>query len=43
MIFSENQCPPRVRISNPASAAGLNLKGCALGFICKGETWQRVK
>jgi uncharacterized protein (DUF2147 family) len=22
---------------------GLNLKGCALGFICKGETWQRVK
>jgi uncharacterized protein (DUF2147 family) len=21
----------------------LNLKGCALGFICKGETWQRVK
>ncbi|HEV3394793.1 MAG TPA: DUF2147 domain-containing protein [Xanthobacteraceae bacterium] len=22
---------------------GLNLKGCALGFICRGETWQRVK
>jgi uncharacterized protein (DUF2147 family) len=23
---------------------GLNLKGCAaLGIICKGETWQRVK
>jgi uncharacterized protein (DUF2147 family) len=21
----------------------LNLQGCALGFICKGETWQRVK
>ena len=21
----------------------LNLKGCALAFICKGETWQRVK
>jgi uncharacterized protein (DUF2147 family) len=21
----------------------LNLKGCALGFICRGETWQRVK
>lgn len=21
----------------------LNLKGCALGFICKGETWHRVK
>ena len=21
----------------------LNLKGCALGFICKGETWQRMK
>jgi uncharacterized protein (DUF2147 family) len=21
----------------------LNLKGCALGFICKGETWQRVR
>src|SRR5438128_1310806 len=21
----------------------LNLKGCALGFICKGEIWQRVK
>jgi uncharacterized protein (DUF2147 family) len=21
----------------------LNLKGCALGFICKGETWERVK
>ena len=21
----------------------LNLKGCALGFICQGETWQRVK
>src|SRR5215470_16817939 len=24
-------------------ANALNLKGCALGFICKGETWQRVK
>jgi uncharacterized protein (DUF2147 family) len=23
--------------------SALNLKGCALGFICKGETWQRVK
>ncbi len=21
---------------------GLNLKGCALGFICQGETWRRV-
>jgi uncharacterized protein (DUF2147 family) len=21
----------------------LNLKGCALGFICKGETWRRVR
>jgi len=21
----------------------LNLKGCVLGMICKGETWQRVK
>jgi uncharacterized protein (DUF2147 family) len=24
-------------------ADGLNLKGCALGIICQGETWQRVK
>jgi uncharacterized protein (DUF2147 family) len=23
-------------------ADGLNLKGCALGFICQGETWRRV-
>jgi uncharacterized protein (DUF2147 family) len=22
---------------------GLNLKGCALGIICQGETWRRVK
>jgi uncharacterized protein (DUF2147 family) len=24
-------------------ADGLNLKGCALGIICQGETWRRVK
>ena len=24
-------------------ADGLNLKGCALGIICEGETWSRVK
>jgi len=24
-------------------ADGLNLKGCALGILCQGETWQRVK
>ncbi len=24
-------------------ADGLNLKGCALGFLCKSETWRRVK
>jgi uncharacterized protein (DUF2147 family) len=24
------------------SADGLNLKGCALGIICQGETWRRV-
>lgn len=24
-------------------ADGLNLKGCALGIICEGETWRRVK
>jgi uncharacterized protein (DUF2147 family) len=24
-------------------ADGLNLKGCALGFICQGETWRKVK
>ncbi len=23
-------------------AGGLNLKGCALGFICEGETWRRI-
>ena len=22
---------------------GLNLKGCALGIICEGETWRKVK
>jgi uncharacterized protein (DUF2147 family) len=22
---------------------GLNLKGCALGIICQGETWRKVK
>ena len=22
---------------------GLNLKGCALGIFCEGETWHRVK
>ena len=22
---------------------GLNLKGCALGLFCEGETWRRVK
>ena len=22
---------------------GLNLKGCALGIICQGETWRRAK
>ena len=24
-------------------ADGLNLKGCALGIFCQGETWRRVK
>lgn len=24
-------------------ADGLNLKGCALGIICEGETWSKVK
>jgi uncharacterized protein (DUF2147 family) len=24
-------------------ADGLNLKGCALGIICQGETWRKVK
>ena len=24
-------------------ADGLNLKGCALGIICEGETWRRIK
>ena len=24
-------------------ADGLNLKGCALGVFCEGETWHRVK
>ncbi len=24
-------------------AEGLNLKGCALGIFCQGETWRRVK
>ena len=24
-------------------ADGLNLKGCALGIFCEGETWRRVK
>lgn len=24
-------------------ADGLNLKGCALGILCEGETWRRVK
>ena len=24
-------------------ADGLNLKGCALGIICEGEIWRRVK
>jgi uncharacterized protein (DUF2147 family) len=24
-------------------ADGLNLKGCALGVFCQGETWRRVK
>ena len=25
------------------SANGLNLKGCALGVFCQGETWRRVQ
>jgi uncharacterized protein (DUF2147 family) len=25
------------------SANGLNLKGCAFGVFCQGETWLRVK
>jgi len=25
------------------SADGLNLKGCALGVFCQGETWHRLK
>ena len=24
-------------------ADGLNLKGCALGVFCQGETWRRMK
>jgi uncharacterized protein (DUF2147 family) len=24
-------------------ANGLNLKGCVMAIMCKGETWQRVK
>ena len=24
-------------------ADGLNLKGCALGVFCQGETWRRIK
>lgn len=24
-------------------ADGLNLKGCALGIICEGKTWRKVK
>jgi uncharacterized protein (DUF2147 family) len=24
-------------------ADGLNLKGCALGVFCQGETWRRVQ
>ena len=24
-------------------ADGLNLKGCALGVFCQGETWRRLK
>jgi len=24
-------------------ADGLNLKGCALGVFCQGETWRRVR
>ncbi len=25
------------------SASALNLKGCVMGVLCKGETWRRVK
>ena len=25
------------------SANALNLKGCVMGILCKGETWRRVK
>lgn len=25
------------------SASALNLKGCVMGILCKGETWRKVK
>lgn len=25
------------------SASALNLKGCVMGILCKGETWKKVK
>jgi uncharacterized protein (DUF2147 family) len=25
------------------SATALNLKGCVMGLLCQGETWQKVK
>ena len=25
------------------SASALNLKGCVMGFLCKGETWRKVR
>jgi uncharacterized protein (DUF2147 family) len=25
------------------SASALNLKGCVIGILCKGETWRKVK
>jgi uncharacterized protein (DUF2147 family) len=31
------------RVVTMEGADGLNLKGCALGTICQGETWRKVK
>ena len=25
------------------SESALNLKGCVMGILCQGETWQKVK
>jgi len=25
------------------SPTGLNLKGCVMGLLCQGETWQKIK